>query len=86
MPRNICGICLPRHEHLICYDTEELPACILPDYHEGPHLVVNKRGVYSHWETDYECDCCKPDERECFVSWQIKGSEAMKLIVEKRDG
>jgi len=65
-----CGTMLPSWDHRFA----EATACLLPDYHNGPHHAVLASGqTIEFLQPDPECDCddCLnwTDPMDACVSW-----------------
>lgn len=83
--KETCGIIVPRRREILgCHrESDDLPVCICPRNHFGPHVFRTQDGQLIAWEDDHECGCCEPGEDErCYLYWNIDEAEFQKYLSE----
>jgi hypothetical protein len=81
-----CWYLLPFRDLAIVRDEEELPECLLPDRHEGEHLVLTSYGYFA-WEPQ-ESFCeedCKCDYIECYYHRSLSPKEAQAMMETRQE-
>lgn len=78
----ICYVIPPRRGDIIGARIDSYYGeCILPEVHNGPHLILTPEGKYIKWEDDFDCDCCSVHEDDrCYIYKEISKKEAEELI------
>ena len=83
MLMEICGIIVPRQEHMVGHRHDGyLAECVLPmDHISNSHVVKTPEGRYFVWENDYDCDCCDDpsDSDHCYAFKEIQETEFLFL-------
>lgn len=80
-----CNWILPSFDAFL-REEGDMGECLLPEYHEGTHLVRLQDGRYAEWISEHCPDCqfleCDQDAEECFV-WNYVSEERARVRLGK---